>query len=104
MYNRYIRNERGSYTRIPVDAPPPPPPPEPSFPPPEPPFPPPEPSPGPKPPLPPDASGFLGRVLRQLGLRNIDSGDILLLFILLFLSEERADEELLIALGLLLIL
>ena len=36
--------------------------------------------------------------------RSVDSGDLLLLAILFFLFREGADEELLVALGLLLIL
>ena len=131
MYNRYIRNERGDYTCIPVPDPPPrpprprppetprldpppeshwePPPPEPHRgpPPPEPPFnPPPLPPPAPPtpPPPPPDASRFLGKLLERLRLQDVDTGDILLLLILFCLFEEDADDELLIALGLLLIL
>ena len=145
MYNRYIRNERGDYTRVAVpdlyDAPafteaPPPPPPEPvtepmepmgepdgTVPPPsdptpygqdstsrfdapprpEPDFPHDDPPPPPDPPVP-NASRFIGQILKRLRLQNVDTGDILLLLILFFLFEEKADDELLIALGLLLIL
>ena len=49
-------------------------------------------------------SGFLRHSLDQLHLDSIDTGDLLLLGLLFFLAREDADEELLIALGLLLIL
>ena len=88
-YNRYIRNERGDYVRVPVAAPPPPPRREP---------------PRVPPPPPPDATRFLGRILERMRLQDVDTGDLLLLVILFFLFEEKADDELLIALGLLLIL
>lgn len=121
MYNRYVRGDDGTYTRVaeeeprraeapPAGAPPPPageasggaktPPP---------------------PPPPPSGDGFGGfgggfagaaeglggyfrRLLDQLHLDRIDTGDLLLLGLLYFLFREKADEELLIALGLLLIL
>ena len=47
---------------------------------------------------------FLQRMLGKLKLQDVDTADILLLLILFFLFEEKADDELLIALGLLLIL
>ena len=43
-------------------------------------------------------------MLDQLHLDRVDTGDLLLLVILFFLFKEDADEELLVALGLLLIL
>ena len=125
MYNRYIRNDQGVYTRIPEEEPrrsqtPPPPPGGPG------------PSPaggdGPPPgngafhaqpgggrpphtePPPQDDSrgdsltGLLRRLLDQFHLNSLDTGDLLLLAILYFLFREGADEELLVALGLLLIL
>lgn len=131
MYNRYIRNDQGTYTRIPEEEPqrqgrpqgassrgaPPP-----SGPagggPKEPPhsahtapederrpF-------GPPPPPPRGAagrftdglSGFLRHILDQFHLDSVDTGDLLLLGLLFFLFREDADEELLVALGLLLIL
>lgn len=49
-------------------------------------------------------SGFLRNILDQFHLESIDSGDLILLGLLFLLSREKADEELLIALGLLLIL
>lgn len=49
-------------------------------------------------------SGFLRHILDQFHLDSIDSGDLILLGLLFLLSRENADEELLIALGLLLIL
>ena len=118
MYNRYIRNDRGTYTRIteddgtprrPSSAPAPPPdmsgrPPEP-----------PPPDASHRPPPPPDAShrpppqppihdGFLRHLLDVSRLENVDTGDLLLLCLLFLLYREGADEELLVALGLLLIL
>lgn len=117
MYNRYIRNDNGAYTRIPQEeqrrtsAPKPasqaapehhqhqssPPP-----------------SPPPTPPssMPTGSSGrrsdsltgFLRHILDQLHLEHVDTGDLLLLVLLFFLFREDADEELLVALGLLLIL
>ena len=117
MYNRYIRNDQGSYTRIPEeDAPPTAPPPPPAGPsagspggpgsgdgPPT----------GPPPPPPPGGlfggfspggDGSLRKLLDRFHLDRIDSGDLLLLGLLFLLYREGADEELLIALGLLLIL
>ena len=102
MYNRYIPTEEGVYTRVTEEEPPrqadrtgsvPPPvggdarsaPPPPFS----------------------GADGiaaFLRRTLDQLHLDRIDTGDLLLLGLLYFLFREKADEELLAALGLLLIL
>ena len=122
MYNRYIRNDNGSYTRVPQeevrqDAPrqepsqqaqaplSPPPgtgsetrqqsgsPPRPSSPP-----------PNGAPPFVDGLTGFLRHILDQLHLDHVDTGDLLLLLLLFFLIREDADEELLVALGLLLIL
>ena len=122
MYNRYIRNDAGQYERIPVqDAPPPPPhhppggppPPEPDF------------GPGtssepsgfPPPDFgqqswqnhaspPPDGGkkGILSGILDKLNLKDVDTGDLLLLLLIFLLFREGEDDELLIALGLLLIL
>ena len=124
MYNRYIRNDQGRYTRVQEEeraaAPAP------------------EPSKGdgraagngaPPPPPPGDnrerssterdtsprsspssggdagfIRGTLRHILDQLHLEQVDTGDLLLLLILFFLMEEGADEEILIALGLMLIL
>ena len=49
-------------------------------------------------------SGFLRHILDQLHMDHVDTGDMLLLILLFFLFREDADEELLVALGLLLIL
>ena len=106
MYNRYIRGDGGSYTRVSMEdtpLPPPagqrPPPPSPS---------PPEDAPPPhRPPPPPQPSperGLLNGLLEKLHLSDLDAGDILLLLLLFFLFRQEADEELLIAIGLLLIL
>lgn len=98
MYNRYLRNDEGVYTRVPMpDAPPapeqgrsaPPPPPQPG----------PETAHGER-----ESAQLLSRLLDKLPLKGVDKGDLLLLLILFFLFEEKADDELLIALGLLLIL
>jgi len=113
MYNRYIRSDQGVYTRIPQEedrrtAPPPPkqpggPPPEQHTPPRQPP--PPRPESGGSGRWGPDGlTGILRHVLDQLHLDHVDTGDLLLLILLFFLFREDADEELLVALGLLLIL
>ena len=112
MYNRYVRNERGEYVCVPAVAPPqrrePPPPPVPPAPEPPPaPKPPPPPPPPPLPPRPappPDALRLPGWLLDRIRLQGVDTGDLLLLATLFLLFTEKADEELLIALGLLLIL
>ena len=82
MYNRYIRNDTGQYERVPEQEPPQ---------------------------HQTDAStsggrGILSGILEKLNLKDLDKGDLLLLFILFLLLREGEDEELLIALGLLLIL
>lgn len=97
MYNRYIRNDQGTYTRVPEEDAPPRPAPE-----------------GPPPPpppggglfggFPPVGGGDLRKLLDRFHLDRIDSGDLLLLGLLFLLYREGADEELLFALGLLLIL
>ena len=93
MYNRYVRNDNGVYSRIPQeDAAPPPQE---------------EASPPPPPPPPGGGDGLTGllrHLLDQFHLDRVDTGDLLLLAILSFLFKEDADEELLVALGLLLIL
>lgn len=82
MYNRYIRNDTGAYERIPEQEPPQ--------------------RQGPPPPS--GGKGLLSGILDKLNLKDLDKGDLLLLFILFLLLREGEDEELLIALGLLLIL
>ena len=52
----------------------------------------------------PAESQLANKLLGHLNLSDIDSGDLLLLVLLFFLFRQKADEELLIALGLLLIL
>ena len=118
MYNRYIRNDNGVYTRIPQDDQPPhhdtsqnpnpqqtpssaqsrpqavPPPPR-AF----------SDSAARESTHEPDGlTGFLRHFLDQFHLDHVDTGDLLLLGLLFFLFREEADEELLVALGLLLIL
>ena len=102
MYNRYLRNDDGVYKRIPMQESPPPQNGSPQR------------SHQPHQPHQPQGSGssrkvqegeqFLQRMLGKLKLQDVDTADILLLLILFFLFEEKADDELLIALGLLLIL
>lgn len=93
MYNRYIPSGT-SYTRIPEEDAPPLSPPEapPAAPPPE-----------DQAAQEPKASGLAG-LLKGLKLDSLDSGDVLLLLILLFLFLEGDDMELVITLGLLLVL
>ena len=121
MYNRYIPNQQGGHVRIPQedvlphsDKPPlvrepPPAPKEETAPQPH------SPPSAPKSPSFPSRSGggiqitdgltgFLRHALDQFHLDHVDTGDLLLLGLLFFLFREDADEELLIALGLLLIL
>ncbi len=92
MYNRYLRNDDGVYTRMPMQDAPRGEPPRDNRPPP------------PPPPISQEASQFFSRILDKLPLKGVDTADILLLLILFFLFEEKADDELLVALGLLLIL
>lgn len=116
LYNHYVRDENGNYTRVTVEERSPSPLFQtPSFPP----FddtPPPEhdsqpppvsresrPPPPPHPPMPPPPLPF-SQLLGQFHLEDVDSGDLLLLGLLFFLFRKGADEELLIALGLLMIL
>ncbi|WP_298029796.1 hypothetical protein [uncultured Dysosmobacter sp.] len=105
MYNRYIRSGDGGYTRVQQEDPPSQ-----------------ERSPPPHPPAADESnesncgsrtgpprfsdglSGFLRHLLDQFHLDSVDTGDLLLLVLLYFLFRENADEELLVALGLLLIL
>jgi len=49
-------------------------------------------------------NGLLRHLLDQLHLSQVDTGDLLLLALLFLLSREGGDEEILVALGLLLIL
>ena len=118
MYNRYIRNDTGSYARIPEEepsprqaAPPRQPPPKPDPPPRQETPPPRQEAPPPRREAPPprqERSDVLARALRglldRLHLESVDTGDLLLLVLLFLLYEEHADEELLFALGILLIL
>ena len=100
MYNRYIRNDNGSYARIsqeeqPHQVPPKQEPPRQEA----------------QRPQPSHSrssndglTGILRHFLDQFHLDGVDTGDLLLLGLLFLLSQEKADEELLVALGLLLIL
>ena len=107
MYDRYARENRGNYVGASLDdSPLPPPPRKPSgqaSPPPRPQQPPKPPQSGPPPKRPPEIA-FGKSILDALHLDDLDTGDLLLLFLLFFLFKQQADEELLIAIGLLLIL
>lgn len=111
MYDRYARENRGNYVRASLDdSPLPPPPRKPSGQAPPPPRPQQQPKPPPRPPQsgpppkrPPEITFGKG-ILDALHLDDLDTGDLLLLFLLFFLFKQQADEELLIAIGLLLIL
>lgn len=92
MYNRYLRNDEGEYTRVPIPETPPVQEQPPNMPP-----------AGASPP-PKETAQLFSHLLQKLPLQGVDKGDLLLLLILFFLFEEKADDELLIALGLLLIL
>ena len=102
MYNRYIRNDTGLYERV-QEGPPPggpgrneagPPPGGPSW--------------GPTGGSPggqkEGRKGFLSGILDRLNLKNMETEDLILLLLIFLLYREGEDEELLIALGLLLIL
>ena len=109
MYERYDRASRGNFVRASLDdSPLPPPPRKPAGQAPPPPRPqqPPKPQ-QPKqqqPPKRPPEIAFGKGILDALHLDDLDTGDLLLLFLLFFLFRQQADEELLIAIGLLLIL
>lgn len=97
MYNRYIRSDNGTYTRISEE--------ESNQ------FPPHQEDPKNRSHAPPPfnnvgdgLTGVLQHILDQFHLDHVDTGDLLLLGLLFFLFREDADEELLVALGLLLIL
>ena len=85
MYNRYIRNDHGSYTRIPQEEPPSPPKKEN--------IPPPPPPPPPKEQPEKEEGKFFERILEKLHLGDLNGADLLLLALLFFLFEEKADEE-----------
>lgn len=98
MYNRYIRNDTGLYERV-QEGPPPggpgrneagPPPGGAAG-----------PSGGSRPE---GRRGFLSGILDRLNLKNMETEDLILLLLIFLLYREGEDEELLIALGLLLIL
>ena len=94
MYNRYIRNDDGVYARQPQPEPEPKPQEVPQ----------PPPSRQEPPPKPGGTVPMLSGILDKLHLGDIDIGDLLLLLLLFHLFREDGDEELLIAIGLLLIL
>lgn len=107
MYNRYVPNDKGTYTR--VETPSPTPPPQSTA----------VPEQGEKEPsvVPPPLekkfslkqttdglTGVLRAALDKVQLQDIDTGDLMVLALLFFLFREDADEEVLFALGLMLIL
>ena len=106
MYERYGRENRGNFVRASLDdSPLPPPPRKPAGQAPPGAKPPPKPQPPPQqPPKRPPEIAFGKGILDALHLDDLDTGDLLLLFLLFFLFRQQADEELLIAIGLLLIL
>lgn len=94
MYNRYIPQSDGTYRRSTVAEPPQPerrpPRPEPPCPPP----PPPPPQPGPKPNSPPPRPNpQAGDFLRGLLPRNLDTGDLLILLLLLLMAGDCRDDR-----------
>ena len=108
-YNRYVRMDNGDYARIPMEEPMAPPKRSPAPPPPK------KAEQAPPPPITqqkpkteqvhrPIEARAANRLLEHFHLGDIDSGDLLLLSVLFFLFRQDADEELLMALGLLLIL
>lgn len=106
MYNRYVRNDTGAYQRIPTQRSGSPPKHESTT------------RENEKPPCGDPwqregasplgglfgRDGLLSGILDKLKLNDLDTGDLLLLVILFLLFRDGGDEELLIALGLLLIL
>jgi len=103
MYNRYIRADNGVYTRIPQqdeqqESPAPKTPPErqekPKI----------ERKPEPAERMTDGITDALRGLLDRFHLNHVDTGDLMLLALLFLLFHEDADEEVLIALGLLLIL
>ena len=96
LYNRYVRGDDGNYARVPFDDAPPPPAAASER----------QPSATTSSAAPQGAPerGFFNDLLGKLHLSDLDAGDLLLLFLLFYLSKQKADEELLIAIGLLLIL
>lgn len=88
MYNRYVRNDAGVYQRVPSEEP------ESSF----------SSSSSRHPDPSSSVQGILSQLMGKLKLDNLDTGDLLLLAILFLLFRDGEDEELLLALGLLLIL
>lgn len=117
MFNHYVRDPSGNYIKVSVDEPPvtyiptphaPPkqaqPQPEPEQKAPQKEAPPVHHRGTPQPPRRPPETQFANKMLGHLNLGDIDSGDLLLLALLFFLFRQKADEELLIAIGLLLIL
>lgn len=102
MYNRYIRSDQGTFTRISEEESHPPREESRSAPPAHQELPPAEAHTAGPPPR--GEGGMIQRLLDQLHLDRVDTGDLLLLGLLFLLFREGADDEVLAALGLLLIL
>ena len=83
MYNRYIQNDNGGYCPVPPPDSPPPSGGEPSA---------------------AGEGGFLQKILGRLKLKDIDTGDLLLLLLIALLFSEGEDEELLLGLALVFLL
>lgn len=99
MYNRYVRNDSGIYERITVSEEHAPHPTKDQI----------KPTPNvtasrPNTTSPFGKGGLLSGILDKLKLSEVDTGDLLLLVLLFLLFQDGEDDELLIALGLLLIL
>ena len=89
MYNRYIPQADGSYRRNPSQEPRHPPQPQRTVPPPRPPVPPPAPPPAPphRPPQPEPIAGFL----RQLIPKGFDTGDLIIVLLLLLMAGDNPE-------------
>ena len=83
MYNRYIQTDNGGYCPVPPPDSPPPSGGEPSA---------------------AGEGGFLQKILGRLKLKDIDTGDLLLLLLIALLFSEGDDAELLLALALVFLL
>ena len=88
MYNRYIPNRDGSYQKNRIPNPEPTPPCPPKEPPPEPPCPPPPPQ---EPPY--RVPGGAGDFLRQLLPKNLDTGDLLIIVLLLLMAGDSRENQ-----------
>lgn len=88
MYNRYIPQPDGSYRRSAAPNPPDPPPPQPA-----PPGEPPRPEPPPSRPGPPPNHGSVGGFLRNLLPSHFDTGDLLIVLLLLLIAGDCQEDQ-----------